>query len=200
MKLGDYKVVLIVVGLIGVLIIAAPVFADVVGSPPNVERFSELYLLGSDHMAQNYPYNVAVGQNYLIYVGVGNQLGVSAYYNLYVKLANGTDALPNATLGTPSSLVPLYEYSFAVQNNATWESLLSFSITSANVSATQSVVNQLTINGLQFDMNKSSAWDSNSTSYAYKLVFELWLYNSTANVVQYNNRFVDLQLNLTSTV
>jgi hypothetical protein len=72
-------------------------------------------------------------------------------------------------------------------------------VTNASVSGNQSVVNQLTINGLQFAVSKPSAWDSNSTSFSYSLVFELWLYNATSNAFQYNNRFVDLLLNLTST-
>jgi hypothetical protein len=199
MKLHDYKLIFVVVGLVGVLLIATPAFVDAIRPPPNEEKFSELYLLGPAHIAANYPNNLAGGQNYLVYVGVGDQLRSSAYYTLYVKFKNQTDALPNATSGTPSPLPPLFEYRFALQDGAYWESLLSFSVTNASVSSNQSIVNQLTINGLQFDVNKPSAWDSNSTSFSYGLVFELWLYNATSNAFQYHNRFVDLLLNLTST-
>ena len=198
MKLQDYKIIFVVVGLIGVLLIATPAFADAIRLPGG-EQFSELYLLGPDHSAENYPSNIAAGQNYLVYVGVGNHLGSSAYYTLYVKFRNQTDDLPNSTSGTPSSLQPLYQYSFAVQDGAYQENLLSFSVTNATISANQSIVNVLTINGVQFNINKPSAWDTDSTTFTYSLAFELWLYNSTTNAFQYNNRFVDLLLNLTST-
>ena len=110
MKLGDFKLIFVAVALVGVLVIASPAIAGAVRAPAG-ERFSELYLLGPEGMAQNYPSNIAVGQNYAVYVNVGNHLGSSAYYVLYVKLANATDQLPNSHLGTPSLIAPLYEKS-----------------------------------------------------------------------------------------
>ena len=112
MKLEEYKLIFIAVGLIGILLIAAPAIAQIIPSPGS-EQFSELYLLGPEHMAENYPSNIIIGQNYSVYVGVGNHLGASAFYTLYVKLLNGTDALPNATSQIPSPSIPLYEYRFS---------------------------------------------------------------------------------------
>ena len=96
MKLGDYKLIFIAAALIGSLLIASPAIAGAVRLPQG-EQFSELYLLGPSQMAENYPHNIAVGQNYSVYVNVGNHLGSSAYYTIYVKLGNQTDQLPNAT-------------------------------------------------------------------------------------------------------
>ena len=79
MKLGDFKLVFVAVGLIGVLLIASPALAGAIRLPSG-EAFSELYLLGPNQMAANYPYNIAVGENYSVYVNVGNHLGSSAYY------------------------------------------------------------------------------------------------------------------------
>ena len=79
MKLDDYKLIFVAVGLIGVLLIASPAIAGAIRLPGG-EQFSELYLLGPNQMAENYPYNIAVGQNYSVYVNVGNHLGSSAYY------------------------------------------------------------------------------------------------------------------------
>ena len=97
MKLDDYKLFLVAIALVGSLFIASPVIASAI-QPPGGEQFSELYLLGPNQMAQNYPFNIAVGENYSIYVNVGNHLGSSAYYAIYVKLSNQTDQLPNPTL------------------------------------------------------------------------------------------------------
>ena len=198
MKLEDYKLVFVAVGLIGVLLIASPAIAGAIRLPGG-EAFSELYLLGPDHMAENYPYNIAVGQNYSVYVDVANQLGSSAYYVLYVKLGNATDQLPNATLGTPSILQPLYEYRFSVQDGVNWESPVNFSVSSASISGINSQINTLQINNVPFNVDKSAMWNSNSTTFRYQLFFELWIYNVQTGSVEFNSRFVDLQLNLTRT-
>lgn len=196
MKLEGYKLIFIAVGLIGVLLIATPAIANAIHLPGG-EQFSELYLLGPDQIAANYPSNIAVGQNYSVYVGVGNQLGSSAYYVLYVKLGNETDSLPNDTLGTPSSLPPLYEYRFSIQNNMNLESLMNFSVSNASISGSNSRINALLINGVAFNVDKPAMWDSNSTTFTYRLLFELWTYSPQSNLIQFDNRFVYLQLNLT---
>ncbi len=199
MKLEGYKLVFVAVGLIGVLLIASPALAGAIPSLPGGEQFSELYLLGPDNMAENYPSNVAVGQNYSVYVGVGNNLGSSAYYVLYVKLGNATDQMPNETLGTPSILQPLYEYRFSIQDSVNWESRLNFSVSYASISGNNSQINTLQINGVAFNVDKPAMWNSNSTTFKYQLLFELWIYDSHSGNVVFNNRFVDLQLNLTET-
>lgn len=198
MKLAEYKLVFVAIGLIGVLLFASPAIGAVLRFPSG-EQFSELYVLGPGHMAENYPFNVAEGQNYSVYVGVGNHLGSSAYYVVYVKLRNQSDLLPNSTTASPSPLQPLYEYRFSIQDGKNWESPLTFSVTNASVSGNQSLIKQFTINGVKFDVNKPAVWDSNSTMFIYQLVFELWLYDVPSNSVQFNNRLVDLQLNLTKT-
>ena len=197
MKLGDYKLVFVAVGLIGVLLIATPALSGAIPGLPGGEQFSELYLLGPDHMAENYPSNIVAGQNYSAYVGVGNQLGSSAYYVLYVKLGNETDQMPNATLGTPSILQPLIEYRFSIQDSTNWESLLTFSVSNASISGNNSQINTLQINGVAFNVDKPAMWDSNSTTFKYQLLFELWIYNVQTGSVEFNNRYVNLQLNLT---
>lgn len=42
--------------------------------------------------------------------------------------------------------------------------------------------------------------DSNSTTFDYQLVCELWLYNASAGVVEFNDRFVSLRVNLARSV
>jgi uncharacterized membrane protein len=198
MKLGEYKLIFVAIGLIGILLIASPVIANVI-PPLGSEQFSELYLLGPNKMAENYPYNIAIGPDYSVYVNVGNHLGSTAYYTIYVKFGNQTDQLPNATRGTPSPLQPLYEYRFSIPNNANWTKLLTFSVLNATIQANNSEIKTLQINDAPFNVEKSAAWNSNSTTFAYRLFFELWLYNKQTESVEFNNRYVGLQLNLTRT-
>jgi uncharacterized membrane protein len=197
MNLEGYKLIFVAVGLIGVLLIATPALANVIHFPSG-EQFSELYLLGPNHMASNYPYDISEGQTYSVYVDVGNNLGSSAYYVLYLKLGNMTDLMPNATLGTPSSLQPIYEYIFSIQNGANWESQLNFSVSSASILGNNSQINTLKINDSNFNIDKPAVRDSNNTEFRYNLLFELWVFNDKSNSVEYNGRFVDLHLNLTS--
>jgi uncharacterized membrane protein len=195
MKLEGYKLVFVAVGLIGVLLIATPALSSAIPALPSGEQFSELYLLGPDHKAANYPYILSCGQNYSVYVGVGNQLGASAYYVLYVTLGNETDLLPNKSLGTPKNLQPLYEYRFSLQDSENWESLLSFSVCNASISGNNSQINNLRINGVTVNVDKSAIRDPSAT-FKYQLLFELWLYDSQSNVLSFNDRFVALRLAL----
>jgi len=198
MKLEGYKLVFVAVGLIGVLLIATPALGDVIRLPGG-EQFSELYLLGPDNMAANYPFNIVAGQNYSVYVGVGSQLGSSAYYVLYVKFGNQTDQMPNATLGTPSSLQPLYEYRFSIQNGVNLGSFLNFSVSSSSISGNNSRINILQVNGIEFKVDKPAMWNPSSATFTYRFLFELWTYNMQTDSVEFNNRYVNLQLNLTKT-
>ena len=126
MKLEDCKVVFAAVGLIGVLILASPTLGLVLHLPGG-EKFSELWVLGSGHMAEGYPFNVRENESYLVYLGVDNRLSSSAYYEVIVKFANQSESLPDATAGVSSSLPGLYEYRVFLQDGQSWEQPLTFS-------------------------------------------------------------------------
>ena len=198
MKLGDYKLIFVAVALVGVLLIASPAISGAIHLPAG-EAFSELYLLGPQGMAQDYPTNIVVDQNYSVYVNVGNHLGSLAYYVLYVKLANGTDQLPNATLGISSPLAPLYEYRFSLQDSTVYQQILSFTVIDATTTLTNAQINTLRINDQTANIDKSTVWNSNSSKFPYTLFFELWLFNEQTGSLEFNDRYVSLQLNLTRT-
>jgi hypothetical protein len=199
MKLEDYKVVFAAVGIIGVLALASPALSLVLHLPGG-EKFSELWVLGPLHTAEDYPFNVTAGVNYLIYVGVGNHMGSSAYYVMYVKFRNETEPLPNSTSGTPSPLAPLYEYRVFLRDNGSSEFPLTFSFSNVFFSENQSTVGSITINGIQSSVDKTVSWDAANHGYYYELFTELWIYNSTSDGFNYHNRFVSLWLNMTASV
>lgn len=199
MNLEDYKVAFVAVGLIGVLLFASPALALVLHLPGG-ERFSELYVLNSEHMIENYPFNVTEGVDYLVYVGVVNHLGSSAYYILYVKFRNLTEPLPNSTAGTPSVLAPLYTYRMFLEDSGSGEVPLTFSFSNVSFSDNQSSVGTLTINDVLFSVSKSASWDLENTGYYYQLFIELWIYSPASDGFSYHNRFVSLRLNVTDPV
>jgi hypothetical protein len=177
------------------LLFASPTFGLLV-KPPEDQQFSELYLLGTDNMFYNYPNKIAVGQNYSLFIGVGNHLHSAAYYNVYVKLVNQKDFLPNASSQTPSPELPIYEYKFFLPEGGNWEEPLVFSISKATTYTNESTINQLLINGVAFNVNKYAFRGTNSSGFYYGLLCELWVYNTTLNTLQFNNRYTNLGLNL----
>jgi hypothetical protein len=199
MKLEDYKIIFVALGLIGVLIFASPTLGLVLHLPGE-EKFSELWVLGPRHKTGDYPFNVTAGVNYLVYVGVGNHLGSSAYYLVYVKFGNETEPLPNLTSGTPSILAPLYEYHVLLGDNSSSEVPLTFSFSNPSFSSDRSTVGNITINGVQTNVDASVSWDTVNHGYYYELFAELWIYDPASNVFSFNNRFVSLRLNVTSSV
>jgi hypothetical protein len=196
MKFEDYRVIFTVVGLVGVLLFASPGLALVLHLPAG-EKFSELYILGPGHLAEDYPFNVTEGVDYLVYVGVVNHLGSSTYYVLQVKFRNETEPLPDSASGVASPLESLYEYRVFLEDGKSWEAPLTFSFSNVSSSENQSSIRGLIINGVNFNINEAASWDVNDTGYYYQIFLELWIYDAKADFMQFNDRFVALWLNMT---
>ena len=197
MQLDDCKLVFSVVGLAGVLLLASPTLS-LVWHLPGGERFSEFWVLGPGHMAEDYPFNVKANERYSVYVGVANHMGSSAYYTVYVKFRNQSEPLPNITAGTPSPLSPLYEYRAFLEEGGTWEVSLTFSLSGISFSENQSLVTSLILDDHVFDVDKSASWDGENSGYYYQLFLELWIYHAESDAFKFHNRFVGLWLNMTS--
>jgi hypothetical protein len=149
-------------------------------------------------MAEGYPFNATPGVAYLVYLGVVNHLGSSAYYDVRVKLRNSTEMLPNATVGVPSPLPVVYEFRvFAVDGQAL-ENALVFGFSDVVFGDNVSHVGRITINNATYDVNKSLQWDAVSSGYYCEVFVELWVYDLSSSDFQFHNRFVGLWLNLTA--
>lgn len=159
------------------------------------ESFSELSILGPTHMAKEYPFNVRVNTEERLYVTVGNHMGESAYYMVYVKLRNQTQSLPNNDVS--SSLDPLYEFSFFLLDGEKWEGLTRFKFLEVLPQADSVFVRKTMINNVIFEMDSSSKWDSEYSGFYFQLFFELWLYDGSSRSFKYHERFVGVWLNMT---
>ena len=197
MNLEEYRAVFIVGGLVLSLIASAPALSLVLPFPGG-ERFSELWVLGPGGMAEDYPFNVGVGESYLVYVGVGNHMGSSAYYVAYVKFRNQSEALPNATAGTPSLLVPLFEYRVFLEEGESWEAPLTFSFSGVSFFGNRCLVESLVMNDVVFSVDKLALWDEENSGFYYQVFIELWMYKAESDEFQFHNRFVSRWLNMTS--
>lgn len=183
--------------LLGALAISSPALAFVLPSQAS-EKFSELYILGPNHKAEDYPFNVKAGGNYKDYLDIGNHMGSSSYYLLYVKIRNQTEPLPNSTDGSPSSLPAIYEYYTLLVEGGVWEMPLNFSFRDVSFHGNSCIVETLSLNGLDVYVNKSVIWDQENKGYFLELFFELWIYNPESSVFSFHNRFVGIWLNMTA--
>ena len=198
MNLEDYRTVFIASGLILSLVAAAPALSFYFPFSGGSERFSELWLLGPGHMAEDYPFNVSADESYLVYVGVGNHMGSSVQYSVRVKFRNQSEPLPNATTGTPSPLPLLYEYRVFLEDGKTWEAPLTFAFSEVSFVENRSLVESLVINDYVFRVDKLALWDVENNGFYYQLFVELWIYEVASEKFEYHNRFVGIWLNMTS--
>lgn len=198
-NLNEYKRLFYAVALIGLIACFVPNVTMLVSLPAG-EKFSELYVLGQDHMAENYPFNVSVGGNYLVYLGVENHLGSSMYYGVEVKFRNASDPLPDNTV--PSSSPALYEYRVFLSDSQAWEGNLTFSFSDVVFDRTQNMcsVGEVRVNNIGFQLGKVTIWDNENSGFYYQVFVELWLFNETENSLSYDGRYVSLWLNMTSPV
>jgi len=189
-----------IVGSLGLMLLAAaPTLALFIRLPNDSERFSELWLLGPGHKAEDYPFNVRVNEMCSVYVGVGNHLGSPAYYRIFVKFRNQTQPLTVASNATPSPLPELYEFDFFVRDSEVWEKLLNFRIVDVIRYDNYMIVNQLLVNEIVFQLSPPSLamWNSESSGFYYQLFFELWVYNMASQSFGFHNRLVGIWLNAT---
>jgi hypothetical protein len=196
-NLEDYRTLFIVATLGLALVIVSPALSMVVPFGGGSERFSEFWLLGPDHMAEGYPFNVDAGEEYSVFVGVGNHMGDSEYYMVNVNFCNATQSLPDINSSAPSFLFPLSEYRFFVGDGGVWESAVIFVFEDVVVEDDVLSVGNVTINGASFPVDGSVVWDSEKEGYFFELSFELWRYDVDSRSFRFADQFVGLWLNMT---
>jgi len=196
-NLDDYRALFLVVTLGLALIVASPLFGVIVPFGGGSERFSEFWLLGPSHMAEGYPFNVTAGEEYRVFVGVGNHMGGSEYYMVSVKFRNSSQSLPDITGSEPSSLPTLYEYRFFVGDGEVWEMPVTFGFEDVVVEGDFLVVGDVTVDGVVFPVDVSAVGDVERGGCFFQLFFELWRYDVMSESFRFDDRFVGLWLNMT---
>jgi hypothetical protein len=222
----QHKALFLVVTGVLALLVAAPVLQKVLVYP-QTEFFTELWLIGPQHTAENYPHNITSNVNYNVFLGVANHLGSCAYYVVEVKFRNETQSAPDSFNRTHSSLEPLYSMNFFVLDKETWEMPMTFSLDYSfdevirtvyrNVSVSvpdgnvnyQLVAENVTLERVNFGhlrLNEaavslqglSSDFNPQTHEFFGNLVFELWIYDAPTSSYVYHERYVDLKLNMTA--
>jgi hypothetical protein len=201
MNIREHRVLFMAVTGILALLVASPALSRLLVYP-RTEFFTEMWLLGPNHKAEDYPFDVSSGQNYSVFLGIGNHLGYCAYYLVEVKFRNSTQSAPYdfglLSNRTPSSLLSLYNITAFVTDGGTWEMPLTFSFDYTGTTSSTVQMRSLTLNNVNLNMSGSTiAWNLTTRTFSGFLFFELWICNRTTGVFQYNQRDVSLTLNMT---
>lgn len=185
MKLDDYQTVFMAISLILMLVAASPALSAFIRIPKVSQQFSEIWILGPNRTFEDYPFQIRANQLYTTYVGVGNHMGASSYYLIYVKFRNQTQPLPDSNTSTPSPLQSIYEFRFFLADGEDWETTVNFVILDAHVQDNSVVVKQISINDITVNVNY--------TGQRYcQMFFELWRYDLASDSFQYHNRFASI--------
>lgn len=196
MSFDDFKLIYVLACLGLGLIILSPTLAMVIKLPGG-EQFSEFWVLGPGHMAEDYPFNIAEDQAYKVYLGIANHMGGLQYYRVYVKFRNQTEPLPDSVNGTPSALDPVFEYRLFLRDGEVWEKEVSFSFDGISFEGNSCRVSSLVLDGYVLNVDKLVLWDEENSGFYCQLFFELWIYDGTVSGFQFHNRFVGFWLNMT---
>ena len=149
---------LAVVTILAVFVAVCPII------PSNGETFSELGVLGPTQTISEYPTNVTVGQQFNLYVYVGNHQGMASYYQVLVKEGNQATVVSNSTA---ANLPPVLTQSLVLGDNSSTTFPVSLSMSTVGL-------NQ-------------------------RLIFELWMFNSTTANFAYTGLWNQLWLNVSAT-
>ena len=197
LKLEDCGTIFLLLSFLGALVISWPALAFVFPARAG-ERFSALYVLGPNRMAEDYPFNVKENEEYRIYLGIENHMGSSAYYVLYVKLRSPDEPLPNSTAGVPSPLPALYEYRVILADEQAWEFPVVFSLTGMSFYGNSCTVDAFFVDGSEVDVDKVTSWDAENNGFYLELFFELWIFKNELDRFSFHDRFVGIWLNMTA--
>lgn len=191
-----YRALILVIIAVLALLAVTPLIQQYV-SAPTTQPITELYMLGSNHNA-TYPYNITSGESYLLYLTVNNHLGSSGNYMLQMKFRNQTMSGPDSFNHIESNLTALAKYTFTLDNDKSFELPVNVTFNyQLDQILPQMNLNNITVNDQTFQMdNLAVPWDSSKNAYLGNLFFELYLYNSTTNDFQYNQRYLSLWVNL----
>ena len=160
------------------------------------ESFSELSLLGPNHVADDYPFNLLLNHEERLFVKVGNHMGESSYYRVFVKFRNQTQSQPSKD--DPSLLAPLYEYRVFLLDSDVWEGEIKFTFLEVTHGSEYVQINKMMINNVILELDSISMWDSEYQGYYFQLFFELWYYDVGLDRFNYYDQgFVGVWLNMT---
>jgi uncharacterized membrane protein len=119
----DEQITAVVVGIIVVIAVANA--SNFYLSNRVVEPFSELGILGPNQKIADYPKQLKPGQNFTLYLYVGNHEGKAMDYTVYAKLGNRSSVVnENVSMASP----PTASYGIVLASNSTYLAPITMSL------------------------------------------------------------------------
>lgn len=149
-------------------------------TPRPTEQFFAMWVLGSTGLAEHYypndnP-NLKAGEQVNWTLGVYNHMAGLKYAVVRVKLLNSILAGPDETSGSPSSIVPIFEFTRVLLDNETWSIPFVWRISNITQNGDSVLITGLIVNQIPFNGQLGTAL----SGFNFRLVFELWFYDEAA--------------------
>lgn len=194
MSLKSYLAVFVVIILVST-IVATVLINDNSDLIPS-EKFSEFWLLDSNHKTNNFPFNVTSSEAYTVFVDVANHMDSTQDYVVYVKFRSYNQYLLDSS-STPSSLSPIYNFALSIDDENVSETAVTFEFRDVSLEENVITVEQFVINGDVNTVRSSSNWTSTNDGYYFQVLFELWRYDQELGRYDFTDLSLGLWMNMT---
>ena len=149
-------------------------------TPRPTEQFFAMWILGSTGLAEDYypndDPNLKAGEQVNWTLGVYNHMVGLEYVVVRVKLLNSILMGPDETNGSPSPVVPIFEFTRVLLDNETWSIPFVWRISNITQKGDSVLVTGLIVNQIPISGQLGTAL----SGFNFRLVFELWFYNEAA--------------------
>ena len=142
-------VILVIVAILAIFVAIQPLI------PSTGEKFSELGVLGPNQTIANYPTNLKVGQQFLLYAYVGNHEGQIDFYRLMIKLGNQSVQVTNST---SASAPLLLSYARVLGDNQSWIFPINMSLNETGTNL-KLIFELWAFNGTTSSFDYTGLWD-----------------------------------------
>jgi hypothetical protein len=187
LKLEHYRYIIIAVSLVLIVVIVSSAFTELFSFQSGTESFSDFWLLNHYQVAEGYPFNLTVGEDYSFSVGVENNVGFLTYYKIVCKLRNPNQPSPDISNSEPSEVPPLQEYYFFIENKGQWINEVKFKILNAHSDVNSMLIENVAFDNVVYSINNLSLRTNNTGAFNYQLLFELWIYDESQSDFRYEN-------------
>lgn len=158
--------------------------------PFNSEKYSEIWLLGENRVANDLPYSIE--GNHMIYVGVANHRGVEESYLVSVKIRDLAQARLDSSSSGPSSSPSIHDFSLVVNDNDFVEIPVELSFGDFDVRNDSLILSDVTLNDLTHSIDKTIFKDENV--FSVQLLFELYRFDELSEGYVFQNLSVSFWL------
>jgi hypothetical protein len=173
-----------------VLVLLSTFIAIVIFFPFNSEKYSEIWLLGENRVANNLPYSIE--GNHMIYVGVANHRGVEESYLVSLKIRDVVQARSDSSSSGPSSSPSIHDFSLVVNDHDFVELPIELSFGDFDVENESLVLGDITLNDVVYSIDKTILKDEDL--FSVQLLFELWRFDELSADYVFQNLSVSFWL------